>query len=77
MLKNLPANAGDTRDKGLIPGFGSSAEIGNGKEFPNSCLENSTDKEPNKLVSMGLQRVRHAEHTCTVGNGRYINWKLM
>ena len=29
-LKNLPANAGDTRDVGLIAGFGRSPGVGNG-----------------------------------------------
>jgi len=29
-VKNLPANAGDTRDMGLIPGLGRSSEVGNG-----------------------------------------------
>ena len=66
MVKNLPASAGDTRDKGLISGLGRFPEIGNGKEFQNSCLENYMYKKPGKLASMGLQRVRHAEHTCTV-----------
>ena len=30
MIKNLPANAGDTRDMGLIPGSGRSPGEGNG-----------------------------------------------
>ena len=30
VVKNLPANAGDTRDAGLIPGLGRSPGIGNG-----------------------------------------------
>ena len=30
LIKNLPANAGDTRDAGLIPGFGRSPGVGNG-----------------------------------------------
>ena len=30
MVKNLPANVGDTRDAGLIPGLGSSPAGGNG-----------------------------------------------
>ena len=29
-LKNVPANAGDARDVGLIPGFGRSPGVGNG-----------------------------------------------
>ena len=30
VVKNLPANAGDTRDVGSIPGWGRSPEEGNG-----------------------------------------------
>ena len=30
VVKNLPANVGDARDAGLIPGFGRSPEEGNG-----------------------------------------------
>ena len=33
MVKNLPANEGDARDKGLIPGLGRSPRIGNGNSF--------------------------------------------
>ena len=32
-LKNLPANAGDAKDNGLIPGFGRSPRVGNGNPF--------------------------------------------
>ena len=41
MVKNLPANAGDARDTGLIPGVGRSPGIGNGTPLQYSCLENS------------------------------------
>ena len=44
MVKNLPGNAGDTRDLGLIPGSGRSPGIGNGKPLRYSCLENSMDR---------------------------------
>ena len=30
MVKNLPANVGDRRDEGLIPGSGRSPEVGDG-----------------------------------------------
>ena len=33
VVKNLPANAGDARDVGLIPGSGSSPGEGNGTHF--------------------------------------------
>ena len=41
VLKNLPANAGDIRDTGLIPELERSPEEGNGYPFHYSCLENS------------------------------------
>src|SRR5574341_1496001 len=40
----MPANAGDSRDKGSIPGSGRSPGEGNGNPFQYSCLENSMDK---------------------------------
>ena len=40
VVKNLPANAGDPRDAGLIPGLGRSSEGRNGNTLQYSCLEN-------------------------------------
>ena len=45
LVKNLPINAGDARDAGLIPGSGRSPEVGNGNPLQFSCLENSTDRD--------------------------------
>ena len=44
VVKNLPANAGNTRDTGSIPGSGRSPEVGNGNTLQYSCLEISMDK---------------------------------
>ena len=44
MIKNLPANGGDTRDEGLIPGSGKSPGGGQGNPFQYSCLENPMDR---------------------------------
>ena len=44
MVKNLPANAGDTRDKSSIPGWGRSLGGENGNPLQYSCLENSMDR---------------------------------
>ena len=38
--KNLPTNAGDTRDAGSNPGSGRSPGGGNGTPLQDSCLEN-------------------------------------
>ena len=43
VVKNLPANAGDARDTGLIPGSGRSPGGGNGNPLQYSCLENPMD----------------------------------
>ena len=40
VVKNLPANAGDIRDVGLIPGSERSPREGNGHPLQCSCLEN-------------------------------------
>ena len=42
--KNLPANIGDARAAGSIPGSGRSPGVGNGNPLQYSCLENSTDR---------------------------------
>ena len=41
--KNPPANAGDIRDVGLIPGSGRSLGRGHGNPLQYSCLENPMD----------------------------------
>ena len=41
VVKNPPANAGDTRDSGSIPGLGRSSGGGNGNPLQYSCLEKS------------------------------------
>ena len=45
VVKNPPANAGDTGDSGLIPGLGRSSGGGNGNPLQYSCLENPMDRE--------------------------------
>ena len=44
VVKNPPANAGDTRDAGSIPGLGRSPGGGHGNPLRYSCLENPMDK---------------------------------
>ena len=43
-VKNLPANAGDKRETGLILGWGRSLAGGNGNPLQYSCLENTMDR---------------------------------
>ena len=42
--KESPANAGNTRDMGTIPGSGGSPGVGNGNPLQYSCLENPMDR---------------------------------
>ena len=44
LVKNLPANAGDIRDVGSIPGSGRSPGEGNGNPLQYSCQENPMDR---------------------------------
>ena len=44
MVKNLPANAQDTRDEGLIPGSGRSLGVGRGNPLQYSCLGDPMDR---------------------------------
>ena len=44
VVKNLPANAGEVGDVGLIPGSGRSPGGGHGKPLQYSCLENPMDR---------------------------------
>ena len=44
MVKNPPANAGDIRDAGLIPGPGRSPGEGNGNSLQYSCLEHPMNR---------------------------------
>ena len=56
MLKNPPANAGDIRDTGLIPGRGRSPGGGHGNPVQYSCLENPMEREAWKAVVYGVAK---------------------
>ena len=44
MIKNPPANAGDIRDLGSVPGSGRPPGEGNGSPLQYPCLENPMDR---------------------------------
>ena len=58
VVKNLPANAGDVRDSGLIPGLGSSPGEGNGNPLQYSCLENPMDRGAWRATVHGVAQNR-------------------
>ena len=60
VIKNPPANAGDIRDMGSVPGLGRSSETGRDNSLLYSWLENPMEREePGGLHSIESQRVRH------------------
>ena len=58
VVKNLPANARDPRDRGSVPGSGRSLGVADGKSVQLSCLGNSMDRGAWQANSpWGSQRV--------------------
>ena len=53
MIKNPPANTGDTKDTGLIPASGRSPGVGNGNLLQHSFLENSMGREAWRVTVHG------------------------
>ena len=69
MVKNLLANAEDTRDLGLISGLRRSPGGGNGKPLHYSCWENSMDRRAWWATVHGVVKTqtRLSTHTCDTG----------
>ena len=59
VVKNLPANAGDVRDSGSIPGLGRSLEEGMAPHSSILAWRIPRSEEPGRQQSTGSQRVRH------------------
>ena len=55
VVKNPPANTGDIRDVGSIPGWGRSPGGEQSNPLQYSCLEIPRIEEPGGLQSIGLQ----------------------
>ena len=60
VVNNSPANAGDPRDMGSLPGWGRSPGGGHGNPLRSSCLENPMDRGAWQATvdGVGLQRVQ-------------------
>ena len=57
-VKNPPANAGDVRDVGSIPGLGRSPGGGHGNSLQSSCLENPMDRGAWQAIVCGVTESR-------------------
>ena len=72
MVKNPPANAGEVRDAGSIPGSGKSPEGGNGNSLQYSCLEKIHGQK--SLVGYspeGHKELDRIEHARIYTQGRF------
>ena len=56
MVKNPPANAGDIRDVGSIPGSGRSPGEGHGNPLQYSCLGNPMDRGASRATVHGVTK---------------------
>ena len=56
VVKNPPANAGDIRGMGLIPGLGRSPGVRNGTPLQYSCLENSMGRGARWAIAYGVAK---------------------
>ena len=69
MVKNLPVNAGDRRDTGLIPGSGRAPGGGHCNSLQYSCLERPTDRGAwratvHRVTKSWTQLKRLSMHAC-------------
>jgi len=67
LIKNLPANVGDLRDVGVIPGLRRSPGGGHGNPLQYLAWEIPWTEEPGGLQSIRSPRVGHelvTEHAC-------------
>ena len=68
VVKNPPANAGDRRDTGSIPGSGRSPGGGHGNPLQYSCLENSRNREAWQALVHGVTQswtqLKWFKHVC-------------
>ena len=58
VVKKLPANSGDSKDTGLIPGLGRDPGEGNGNPLQYSCLENPMDRGAWQAAEHGVAKSR-------------------
>ena len=63
MIKNLPADAGDRRDVGSIPGLGRYPGERKGDPLQYSCLENSLDRGAQQAIVRGVAESWTQLHT--------------
>ena len=73
VAQNPPANAGNARDPGSIPGSGRSPGEENGNLLQYSCLENSMDRGALQAIVPGVNELDTLQltHTRTFQNDHH------
>ena len=56
VVKNPPANAGDSADVSSTPGSERSSGGGNGNPLQHSCLDNPMDREASRATDHGVTK---------------------
>ena len=69
VVKNLSANAGDTRDMGLVPESGRSLGVGDGNSFQYSRLGNPMDR---RVCWSTVHEVTELDSTYQLTNNQQI-----
>ena len=67
VIKNLPANRGDTRDGGSVPGSGGFSGEGNGNPLQYYCLGNLMDRGACRVIVHGISKSQMPLSTYTGG----------
>ena len=68
VVKNPPANAGDTRDVGSIPNPGRSPGGGNGNPLQDACMGNTMDRGAWQATVHGATKLDMTEQLRTQAN---------
>ena len=76
VVKNLPANAGDTRNAGSIPGSGRSPGVGNGNPLQYPCQENPMARGAWWAIVHGATKSWTRLSTCTRRHSEILNYIL-
>ena len=73
VVKNPPANAGDTRDVSSIPESKRFSGIGNANSFQYSCLENSMDRGTWQATVYGAAKRQTLTQQQHIPIGHFLN----
>ena len=82
MVKNPPANAGDIRNAGSVPGLGKSPGGGHGNSLQYFCLENPMDRGPWRAIVHGVAKSwtrlsNQHSHFQNYGEFKVLLWVLV